>query len=176
LAGISYWSRDYDSDLGVLIKMLFADIPDPKAAREALLKDYRRIPFDHAPSYRALLERLRDGELPMVFNCSAGKDRAGTAAALVLSLLGVPRETVVQDYRLTDKVLSGQAEAMKRAASAYGSVSAEIWEILIGTDSDYIHNAFGAIDEKPGSLEAYFHNELHIDAAGIEMIRDRLLE
>lgn len=176
MAGIAYWSRDYESELGVLTKMLFADIPDPEAARWALLKDYRRIPFDHAPAYRALLERLRDGELPMVFNCSAGKDRAGTAAALVLSLLGVPRETVVQDYRLTDKVLSGQAEAMKRVASAYGRISAEIWDILIGTDDSYIQNAFDAIDERHGSLEGYFKDELGIDAAAVEVIRDRLLE
>ena len=175
-SGISYWARDYESDLGVLFKMLFADIPDPEAAREAMLRDYRKIPFDHAPSYRALLERLRDGELPLVFNCSAGKDRAGTAAALVLSLLGVPRETVVMDYRLTDKVLANQAEAMRRAASAYGKISPEVWDILIGTDNSYIQNAFDAIEERHGSMQAYFSDALHIDAAGIEMIRDRLLE
>ncbi|HWE67434.1 MAG TPA: tyrosine-protein phosphatase [Acidimicrobiales bacterium] len=47
---------------------------------------------------------------PAVFHCTAGKDRTGLLAALVLSLLGVPEETVVADY-----ALSGEAMARLRA-------------------------------------------------------------
>ncbi len=175
-AGIPYWSRDYESNFGVLREMLAAEIPDPKAAREVMMNGYRQLPFEHAPSYRALAERLRDGELPMVFNCSAGKDRAGTAAALILSVLGVPRETVVQDYRLTDKVLGDRVSSMERLAGPLGNFSREVWSVVMTTDDRYIQNAFDAIEERHGSIEGYFNNELQIDAAGIETIRNRLLE
>jgi hypothetical protein len=40
--------------------------------------------------------------LPAVFHCTAGKDRTGMVAALVLSLVGVPDEVIVHDYTLTD--------------------------------------------------------------------------
>jgi protein-tyrosine phosphatase len=175
-AGIPYWSRDYVSGFGVLWEMLTAEIPDPEAALEVMRQGYRRIPFEHAPSYQALLERLRDGQVPMVFNCSAGKDRAGTAAALVLTLLGVKRETVVEDYRLTDRVLAGRAEQMLRNALLTGKVSEAVWAVVMRTDSSYIQSAFEAIEERHGSVEGYFHEALHIDAAAIEAIRDLLLE
>jgi protein-tyrosine phosphatase len=51
--------------------------------------------------------------LPAVFHCTAGKDRTGVLSALVLSLLGVPEETVVADY-----ALSGTAMAHLRAKLA----------------------------------------------------------
>ncbi len=175
-AGIAYWSRDYESNFGALREMLAAAIPDPRAAYEGMLNGYRALPFEHAPGYRALAERLRDGELPMVFNCSAGKDRAGTAAAFILRLLGVPWATVVQDYQLTDKMLRDRAEAIERIAGAFGMVSGEVWSIVMRTDERYLRSAFEAIEERHGSIEDYFIHELHIDAKGIDMIRDRLLE
>ena len=63
------------------------------------------MPFEQAPAHQELFTRLAAGEVPLAFNCSAGKDRAGTAAALILSALGVPRETVVEDYVLTNRVV-----------------------------------------------------------------------
>jgi protein-tyrosine phosphatase len=48
--------------------------------------------------------------VPAVFHCTAGKDRTGLLAALVLSLVGVPEETVVADY-----ALSGEAMERLRA-------------------------------------------------------------
>lgn len=175
-AGIAYWSRDYVSGFGVLWEMLTAEIPDPVAALQVMREGYRRLPFEHAPSYQALLERLRDGEVPMVFNCSAGKDRAGTAAALVLTLLGVKRETVVQDYRLTDRVLADRADKMLRRALVSGRVSEAVWAVVMRTDDSFIEAAFDSIKERHGSVEGYFHEALHIDAASIEAIRDLLLE
>jgi protein-tyrosine phosphatase len=175
-AGIRYWSRDYVTGFGAIWEMLTAEIPDPEAAVEVMRQGYRRIPFEHAPSYQALLERLRDGQVPMVFNCSAGKDRAGTAAALVLTLLGVKRETVVEDYRLTDRVLADRAAEMLRLAHTSGRISEAVWAVVMRTDTSYIQCAFDAIEAQHGSIEGYFHEALHIDAAAIEVIRERLLE
>ena len=43
--------------------------------------------------------------LPALVHCNAGKDRAGISAAFVLSICGVPRETIIEDYGLTAKYL-----------------------------------------------------------------------
>ena len=43
------------------------------------------------------------GNVPAVFHCTAGKDRTGMVAALVLSLVGVDDEVIVEDYTLTDE-------------------------------------------------------------------------
>src|SRR3546814_12310423 len=69
--------------------------------RRTMIALYRMIPVDHAASYRAMFERITDGRVPLLINCSAGKDRTGVGAALILAALGVPRPTIVQDYLAT---------------------------------------------------------------------------
>ena len=46
--------------------------------------------------------------LPMLFHCTAGKDRSGIASALLLEALGVDRETVLDDYCLSNELRSHQ--------------------------------------------------------------------
>ncbi|HMD46264.1 MAG TPA: tyrosine-protein phosphatase [Acidimicrobiales bacterium] len=61
--------------------------------------------LDHGRSAvsRALEVLAGPGALPAVFHCTAGKDRTGILAAVVLSLLGVPEDTIVADYALTEE-------------------------------------------------------------------------
>jgi protein-tyrosine phosphatase len=63
---------------------------------------YRNM-LDHGSAAIArALEILSDPDAyPAVFHCSAGKDRTGVLAALLLGLLGVPDETIVTDYALS---------------------------------------------------------------------------
>ncbi len=51
--------------------------------------------------------------LPAVFHCSAGKDRTGVVAALVLGFLGVPREVIVEDYALSAEAMEALLERIK---------------------------------------------------------------
>ena len=58
---------------------------------------YRTMPFEN-PAYRWMFDRLLSENTPILFHCTAGKDRTGVAAALILLALGVPRTVVEQDY------------------------------------------------------------------------------
>jgi protein-tyrosine phosphatase len=72
---------------------------------------YKEMLVDAAPQIIGALEVLTAPDSrPAVFHCTAGKDRTGLLSALVLSLLGVPEETVVGDY-----ALSGEAMERLRA-------------------------------------------------------------
>ncbi len=60
---------------------------------------------DSADSYRMTFEALAyEGNLPLLYHCAAGKDRTGIMTALLLTLLGVDRQTVIADYRLSNDV------------------------------------------------------------------------
>jgi len=95
---------------------------------EAMAGLYRAIPYVYSDRYRDLFLVLGSGEAPLAFHCSAGKDRAGIAAALLLTALGVPRETVIDDYALSDTVVdwtstssdSGSREQVMCGASGNG--------------------------------------------------------
>lgn len=178
VAKVAYWSRDYEISFGELRKVLAGGAPTGEAARASMLEAYRRLPFEQAPSYRELFKRLAAKEIPLAFNCSAGKDRAGTAAALILSVLGVPRETVVEDYALSDKIVDyRRAYSQEQSGrSMLSSLPPEVVTAILGSDPDYIRTALATIDAKHGSVEAYVRNELGITAAEIESMRRELLE
>ena len=68
-----------------------------------LITANREFATTFAHRYRAVFDRLADPEnLPALIHCTAGKDRTGFGAALVLMALGVPRETAFEDYLLTN--------------------------------------------------------------------------
>lgn len=75
---------------------------------------YTRGVRDNADAYREAFEILADADnLPVLYHCAAGTDRTGVMSALVLSLLGVDRDTVIEDFRLSEKVdLPGSLPAM----------------------------------------------------------------
>jgi protein-tyrosine phosphatase len=62
---------------------------------------------------RALDALGAEGSLPAVFHCSAGKDRTGVLAALILAFLGVPDETIVADYVLSAAAMERLLDRLK---------------------------------------------------------------
>jgi len=67
-----------------------------------MTESYPRLLGTFHDQYRRVFAELLAGHAPLAFNCAAGKDRTGVAAALLLTALGVPRETVIADYLLTN--------------------------------------------------------------------------
>jgi protein tyrosine/serine phosphatase len=62
-----------------------------------------------------LISRLADSTLqPAVIHCFGGKDRTGLTIALLLTALGVPRETVLDDYELTGSCRGGSGVSRRR--------------------------------------------------------------
>lgn len=105
--------------------------------------------------FAEVLARLSEpGALPAVIHCTGGKDRTGLVVALLLRLLGVERETVLDDYELT-------AEAARRRTAKLAphleqaGVNLAAVEPLLLTDRAVLANALDAIDRRFGSVEGY---------------------
>jgi protein-tyrosine phosphatase len=175
-AGLSYWSRDYETSFGELRTLMASSLSSADAARRAMIAGYERLPYEQAPAYRELFRRLACGEVPLVFNCSAGKDRAGTAAALILSALGVARDLVVEDYTLTDKVVDLQRVLVNRRSTTLAQQPAGVINAILSADPEYIRVALAAITANSGSLQAYLQQELGVGSPELERIRNSLLQ
>ena len=62
---------------------------------------YASLAFDNV-AFRELFTLLEDDDVPLLFHCSAGKDRSGVAAMLILLALGVSPKDVVSDFALSN--------------------------------------------------------------------------
>lgn len=174
-AGVAYWYRDYGHSFGELRSTLNTELATLGDARAAMIASYRRLPFEQAPAYREVFVRLSTGDVPLVFNCSVGKDRTGTLAALVLSALGVPRETIVEDYTLTNRVLD-----RNRFRVAGGGdrrrISPDVIAAALEAHPSYISAAFDAVHESHGSIEGYLADILALGDHDLAQLRAALLE
>lgn len=125
---------------------------------------------EHLPVYRRLFELILDeGRLPLVFHCTAGKDRTGVGAALLLTALGVPEEDVIADYRATDRFWD-------RNHALPEGTSKAVADAFLGTHAEVMLDALAAATEPYGSREAMFEQGLGLDAARLAALRAMLLD
>jgi len=176
-AGVGYWTRDYDLSGGNL-GALFAKGAqlDAAAMRGVMIQGYRGFPKEQAASYRMLFERLLTSDKAVIVNCTAGKDRTGLGVALVLSALGVPYETIMEDYLLSNTLLD--ADALRADAgmnAAMSALPADVAKPLLGVERAYLDAAFEQINKDYGSVDAYLAQELGVDAAARKQLHKRML-
>ncbi len=183
-----YVSWDYSTVTGSEdLAMMFQD-PDltPAKVKAGMAETYYGIIEDHKHQYKEMFHRLAEGEIPLAFNCSAGKDRAGTGAALILSALGVPRDLVVEDYALSEKLVDYEAAfgpggmtEEEIESTPYGFLAklpVEMRAPLLRSDPDYIRGTFAYLEDTYGGVEAFIRTELEIDDMELAKIRAALLE
>jgi protein-tyrosine phosphatase len=153
---------------------------------ELLIEGMPAIATEFPESWRTMLERFAEaGSRPAVVHCTAGKDRAGWASALTLRALGVPEETVMADYLLSNEYLA-QANAATLdqvrpiVANAQGipedQVDLSNLEALLTVREEYLQAAFDAVDEEYGDFETYLTEGIGLDQATLDALRDQLLE
>jgi protein-tyrosine phosphatase len=136
--------------------------------------------------YAALLRLAADpANRPLVFHCSHGVHRTGTAAAILLSALGVPWETVREDYLLSnfyrnEEVATRLAQLRVTAAEKKGVAPEEVdmtnIEAFYVLQSTYIDAALDEINKQYGSMRAYLRQGLGLTDAEIQRLQDGLLE
>ncbi|MDR1939778.1 MAG: tyrosine-protein phosphatase [Clostridiales bacterium] len=133
---------------------------------------YRQLPFDN-PSYKEFFEMIRAGKTPILFHCTAGKDRTGVAAALLLTLLGASRDDVIGDYLKTKKAVPQIRAGMLRNVNFLirGFIGKRLTP-LFEAETAYITAALDAVAQKYDGIEEYFKAEYAYDQSDIDRIRE----
>lgn len=162
---VNVLSTDYRLDMAPLMAAFTGGTVTAETTRAAMAGFYRELPFNFAPQYKRMFAELVAGHAPLAFNCSAGKDRTGVAAVLVLSALGVPRETAIEDYLLSNRYYRPAAPrpgaAVDPQMAMFARLPADAREALMGVDRRYIEASLAAIDEK-GGMDRFLREDLGI--------------
>ncbi len=128
----------------------------PELAPTLLVEANKFIVRNSQETYKKFFEILMDEKAtPLLFHCSAGKDRAGLGAALFLSSLGVDREIIIKDYLLTNDYLRDK----------YASIIdfMPMLAPLMQAKKEYIQAAFDTIDNEFGGMDNYLISNLDVD-------------
>ncbi|KAG8149660.1 tyrosine-protein phosphatase [Burkholderia catarinensis] len=127
-------------------------------------------------SYHALFTGFADSGENLVFHCTAGKDRTGWATAILHTVLGISRQTILADYLLTNVYSASEiATSIAQAQKAGGQNAADMMTALQGAHADYLQAAFDQVTASYGSMTSYIENGLQLDPATLNAIRQRML-
>ncbi|HEY6431303.1 MAG TPA: tyrosine-protein phosphatase [Acetobacteraceae bacterium] len=170
LAGVTIHSLPIEPSVGASLR----DIAATRAAtgEDALVlmrQAYVAYAMEWGHRYRAMFDLLADAPGALLLHCSAGKDRTGFGAALILTALGVPREAVMQDYLASNRLWRGDA------SMAVG-LPPEMAAHFLLVRAELLEAALAAIDEAHGGFERYAEAELGLDTGKRQRLRDRLIE
>jgi protein-tyrosine phosphatase len=153
-------------------------LDDPGAAVAAMQQVYDvfvRSPEARA-SYTGLLTDLATQPVPQLFHCTAGKDRTGWAAALLLETAGVDRDTIMADYLLTNEVSSTTREKyLALIAEHLGADKVAVYEPTMVVEESYLQTGYDAVAERYGTVDGYLRDGLGLADQTIEKLRTRLV-
>jgi len=130
----------------------------PAELRQLMINSYQEMVSldEYVNMYKQFFAYIQDdNNLPLSFHCSAGKDRTGIAAMLILAALDVDKETIMKDYLLSKQYIAGKYE---RYLTLYPFIAP-----LVTVEKEYLEAAFSKVDEKYGSMNKFLTETLGID-------------
>jgi protein-tyrosine phosphatase len=170
LSGLTQHSLAIEPRVVQRIQGLVSQGESPSARTMALLMQdlYRSFVDDQSHRFAELFGHLLEADEPVVFHCTAGKDRTGFAAALVLLALGVSHDDVMQDYLLTNQVFQPPIEPQS-------DLPAEALQVLWQVQADFLEAAVQVIERDHGGLDRYLVERMGLGAAAQRRLRERYL-
>ncbi|MBT2482856.1 tyrosine-protein phosphatase [Streptomyces sp. ISL-94] len=125
-------------------------------------------------AYRMLLTEAADPDAgPLLFHCTAGKDRTGWGATVILSLLGAADETLMTEYLSVNPAVKQAFAPMIEGFTAAGG-DPDIALALIGVFPAYLEAALDEVETRYGSMEKYVREGLGVSDETVEALRARL--
>jgi protein-tyrosine phosphatase len=145
--------------------------PDQK-----MMAMYQLIASEYAAEYQLFMQTILAAEgKPVLWHCTAGKDRTGFGAAILLRLLGVSHQVILEDYLLSNKYAAKRRSLILFLRLTKGKEIIKIAKKMMSVDKTWIQAAFHAVDQQWGSFENYAKEGLALSPADIAQLRATLL-
>jgi len=145
---------------------------------QVMIQTYQSFVRDKAPIFGAAIVRFADpANLPAVFHCSAGKDRTGILAALLLGALGVSDELIIADYTLSNLYYRAFRKSLEPQAHRLRALRLSLDDLqpMLVSDPAYLEAALKAIRDECGSVERYLIEKAGVSAETLAKLREIFL-
>ncbi|WP_257670095.1 tyrosine-protein phosphatase [Parapedobacter tibetensis] len=131
----------------------------------------------YAPKFKQVVRETMDADGPVLYHCTAGKDRTGFTTALILSILGVDRQTIMDEYLMTNyythESMTGSLDKANWGSMLKADLDPEVVIPLLIVDETYLQAAFDAIDREYGGMDEYLRNQIGITDSLKQVYRQR---
>ena len=133
--------------------------------KEGFMAIYEKMPIQNQ-SYKRLMMLLKEPEknLPLVHHCTGGRDRTGVGAMIILMTLGVPFETVLEDYLLSNVTLFDfHNKIFDKVSSIYSKEELNSFKEGFILQEEYLYTALNSINKNYDNFDNYLIQEFGIN-------------
>jgi protein-tyrosine phosphatase len=149
-------------------------------AENRMLDFYKTYAVERPEVIRDIVHRVLEADAPLLYHCTAGKDRTGIITALVLKVLKFDDGTIYNDYlnsnNLRKDIVYKRLKLAKKAHIIYPKLDVGVLEKLSWIESSYLKATFDVIEQQYGSVDNYIHEVLQIDEAQRQRYIDKFTE
>ncbi|MEG0928170.1 tyrosine-protein phosphatase [Chryseobacterium sp.] len=158
--------EDEGDQLSQARKLVLKGKVNASDADKRMIDFYREYVTENPEMIKIIITEVMDSKEPILYHCTAGKDRTGIVTALVLTILKFDKETIYNEYLLSNNFRKNLVEKRLRLANRlhflYPKMDLKVLEKLSWVEKRYLDAAFGEIDKKYGSTDAYIQQVLGI--------------
>lgn len=161
--------EDEGDQLAQARKLVLKGKVNASDADKRMIDFYREYVIENPEIIKKIITEILESENPVLYHCTAGKDRTGITTALILTILKFDKETIYNEYLLSNNYRKDMVEKRLRLANRlhfiYPKMDLQVLEKLSWVEKRYLDAAFGEIDKKYGSTDAYIQQVLGISDA-----------
>ena len=139
-------------------------VPTTEETVDLMRETYRDFVNHNAATFGRFLKHLLEQPTPQVFHCTAGKDRTGLAAALILTALGVSQADIWKDYLLTNQLY-------KRNSTGVTTLSPDVAKIVWEVQESFLKASLEVIEKDHGGMTNYLEQALKLSPAALQKLR-----
>lgn len=150
----------------------------PKNSGDSIMTAYYTNTKYFTARYRPFFDELLtlpDGQ-SLMFHCTAGKDRTGIAAALFLYSLGVPYQTILEDYTATNYYRTAENERAIKGMVGMMKMDEGMARSMMGAKKIYLDATFATINKQYGSVDNFIKNQLGLNNKQLAVLKSKYLE
>ena len=172
-------SRDRKSDEDAF--MMLAN--DPEGALDYMCRTYEGFVSSKTAlaGYRSFVDLLLENEdKAILWHCTAGKDRAGFASVIVLEILGADRDTIMENYLMTNTLIKSDIDKMVNMffdmTGSSDEKTGQALRNMFEARSEYLESAYAKVKELYGDFNAFLTEGLGLKESEIQKMKDKYLE
>ncbi|MFP3834697.1 tyrosine-protein phosphatase [Chryseobacterium sp. SIMBA_028] len=158
--------EDESDQLSQARKLVLKGKVNASDADKRMIDFYREYVTENPETIKTIITEILDSKDPILYHCTAGKDRTGIVTALILTILKFDKKTIYNEYLLSNNFRKDLVEKRLRLANTlhflYPKMDLQVLEKLSWVEKRYLDAAFGEIDKKYGSTDAYIQQVLGI--------------